>query len=78
MSEKVYWNWFAMPTQGGEYLWVVVEECFNYYDDGLDVLGCKVISEPMSMLEAEGEAMRRNSKAIAKGEHISNVRRRRQ
>jgi hypothetical protein len=67
MTERVYWNWFAMKTDEKKDLAVVVVECFN---DQWKILECETVSDPMSMNEAEAKAMEKNLGAIKRGEHI--------
>jgi hypothetical protein len=66
MSERVYWDWFAMRTDEKKDLAVVVAKCLN---DEWVVLECKVDSHPMSMKQAEAQAMEKNLGAIREGKH---------
>jgi len=68
MMQQDYWNWFAMPTDAKAGLGVVVVERLSPKGVAVDV---DVISNPMPMEQAEGEAINLNRVAIVGGTHIS-------
>ena len=73
MTDRVLWNWFALPIDRAEDAGVVVEESFRCFDNSYEVLDCKIISEPMAMNAAEGKAALLNHDAIGRGKHISEL-----
>jgi hypothetical protein len=67
VTEKVYWSWFAIRAEQEEDLAVVVAKCVN---EQWEILDCKVESAPMSMQQAEAQAMEKNLAAFKRGEHV--------
>jgi hypothetical protein len=55
MTERVYWSYFAMLEEGTKDLAVVVLQSVN---DQWVTLDCQIDSDPMSMEQAQAEALR--------------------